>query len=109
MVGRTGQAISLSVSSSRVSTLPRAAAERIAAADVILLNVDGLSVPVPQQALYDAASEIRLATEAHVRWTDCVSAVEIVLGAMQRAGALCFCPSEMDIGNPDTEDTPSKK
>jgi hypothetical protein len=81
----------------RVSRRLRGAGARLALMDVVLLNVDGLSVPVPHQALYDAASEIRLATEGCVRAQDCVSAVEIVLAAMQRAGVLCFCLSERDI------------
>jgi hypothetical protein len=107
VIGSAGQASALSASSlPSAALLPPGAAGRNVAAHVVLLNVGGLSVPVAQQALYDAASEIRLATEAHVGWADCVSAVEIVLAAMERAGVLCFCQSETDTENQEIEDIP---
>ena len=70
------------VISSRASSRARDAALPIASEGVIYVNVAGRSVPVAQQALYDAADEIRLATEVRVGWRGCVSAVAVVLATI---------------------------
>ena len=75
------------------SAPPPGAAERtvLAASEVWVDVVVGQrSVPIPKQALYAAASDLRLATEAHVGWEDCASVVVTVLTAMESKGVLRF-------------------
>lgn len=75
------------------SSRRRVSDERRALGPVVYVDVNQRSVPVPQEALYDAASHLRLATEARVRGGDCASAVALVLAAMERSGFLSFCRS----------------
>jgi hypothetical protein len=52
--------------------------------------VNRRNIPIPKQALYAAASDLRLATEAHVDLADCAAAVARVLSAMESHGVLRF-------------------
>src|SRR5258707_4473213 len=73
--------------SSCASSLPRDAGVRKALppserwVDVL---VNRRNVPVPKQALYAAASDLRLATEGHVDLADCAAAVALALSAIER-------------------------
>ena len=82
-----------SISSSCVSSLPPAAGARRALAfselwvDVI---VNQRNIPIPKQALYAAASDLRSATGEYVDLADCAAAVARVLSAMESHGVLRF-------------------
>ena len=78
---------------SRASSLPRDVGVRRALAPSELwvdVLVNQRNIPIPKQALYAAASELRLATGAHVDLADCAAAVALVLRAMERGGVLSF-------------------
>lgn len=83
------------ISSKSASSRPRGAGVKTALApsevwvDVV---VNQKRIRLPKQALYDAASDLRLATEAHVSWEDCASVVVRVLTAMNSHGELSIYP-----------------
>ena len=76
-------------------------------ASVVYVDVNRRSVPVPRQALYDVAADLRSATEARVAWEDCASAVALVLSAMERDGLVTFHQADDDIQLRGIEGTPS--
>jgi hypothetical protein len=78
---------------SSASSPPRDAGVRKALAPSELwvnVLVNRRNIPIPKQALYAAASDLRLATEAHVDLADCAAAVARVLSAMESHGVLRF-------------------
>src|SRR5258705_8470761 len=99
MVVQTGQC---GVRKTRISSLPHPASHGVMAALPVSelwvdVDVNGQSIPIPKQALYAAASDLRSASGGHVRWEDCASAVALVLSAMDSHGALQLSPASRAI------------
>src|SRR6266567_5834125 len=77
-----------SASRALAACAPHAAAGRRVSSASVFVDVNGRRVPIPEQALYAAASALRLSTEGYGDWRDCAAVVALVLSAMERDGVL---------------------